>query len=303
MYFTQKEDSSMTLSQLQHFLYTAYYCNISRAAEELYVSHSTISRSITALEHEVGTKLLVRSSHGIHCTPAGELMKERAEEILASIDKLYLDIANLANSKVSEITIGYCSIDLPVFFDLINDFNNSQEQMHINICLMSPYEIRQALENGSITAALTFSYSCVQNPKYHFLPIDKGRFCVFASNTHPLASEPSITPKMLHDYHLFLPFKAAKRIFEKSTANTLSQNTINNTEKISLHEIGIYVKSGNAVALLPEHTIAHMPHGCKAIPLDVRRCSYEVGLYYPSAEEGEVFTRFLKALSQRLSND
>jgi DNA-binding transcriptional LysR family regulator len=267
----------------------------------LYVSHSTISRSISALEHEVGTKLLIRNSHGISCTPAGELMKERAEEILASVDKLYQDISNLAQKKTSEITIGYCSIDLPVFFDTINYFNDSQEQKHINISLMSPFEINKSLENSSITAALTFSYSCAKNSTYKFLPIESGNFCVFAANTHPLAVKPAVTPKMLMDYHLFYPFKATERIFKKNSANILPQDVVNNTEKTSLHEIGIHVRSGNAIAILPEHTIAHMPYGCKAIPLAVSRSSYEVGLYYRSGDDSEIFALFLKELSQRLS--
>lgn len=43
--------------------------NITHASEELYISQSTLSKRIQAIEKELGVQLLIRSRQGIHFTP------------------------------------------------------------------------------------------------------------------------------------------------------------------------------------------------------------------------------------------
>ena len=60
----------MTLEQLQYFVVSAESGSFSSAAEQLYVSHSSVSRGVSALERELGTPLLVRGKRQLQCTPA-----------------------------------------------------------------------------------------------------------------------------------------------------------------------------------------------------------------------------------------
>lgn len=46
--------------------------NITHAADLLYVTQSSLSKRITAIENELGVTLLIRSRQGIHFTPEGE---------------------------------------------------------------------------------------------------------------------------------------------------------------------------------------------------------------------------------------
>ena len=48
--------------------------NITHAADLLYVTQSSLSKRINAIEQELDIKLLIRSRQGIHFTPEGEIV-------------------------------------------------------------------------------------------------------------------------------------------------------------------------------------------------------------------------------------
>lgn len=73
------------------FVRVAYTGSFSRAGRELGISQSSASRIIAALEHDLGAKLLVRTTRAVVLTPAGETYLANIEPILAAFDD-----ANLA---------------------------------------------------------------------------------------------------------------------------------------------------------------------------------------------------------------
>ena len=73
----------MDLRVLRYFLEAARLGNVSRAADNLCVTQPTVSRQLKELEEELGEKLFERTNYAIRLTPAGELLRERAEDILS----------------------------------------------------------------------------------------------------------------------------------------------------------------------------------------------------------------------------
>ena len=78
----------MELEQLRTFLAVAECGSFSEAAKRLFVSHSTTSRAVAALEAELGTTLLRRSSRSVTLTPAGEVLVERAKDLLRQAEAI-----------------------------------------------------------------------------------------------------------------------------------------------------------------------------------------------------------------------
>lgn len=78
----------MEIEQLRVFLTLAETKNFTRAAERLFVSHSTVSRSLSALEEELGVRLIERDNRVIGLTEAGERLRERASELLSLADAI-----------------------------------------------------------------------------------------------------------------------------------------------------------------------------------------------------------------------
>lgn len=80
--------------------------NVSRAADNLCVTQPTVSRQLKELEEELGEKLFERTNYAIRLTPAGELLRERAEDILSMADRTVQDFKSLKEDEVvGEIAI------------------------------------------------------------------------------------------------------------------------------------------------------------------------------------------------------
>ena len=76
----------MELEQLRAFAAVADEGSFTGAARRLYISHSTVSRTVTALEEELGVRLVERDNRFIALTKAGETLREEAEQLLSAAD-------------------------------------------------------------------------------------------------------------------------------------------------------------------------------------------------------------------------
>lgn len=83
----------MELEQIKMFAVVAECGSFSKAAEKLYVSHSTVSRAVSALESELGTTLFLRDCRGVTPTEAGEALLKGGAELLAGAEALARRIA------------------------------------------------------------------------------------------------------------------------------------------------------------------------------------------------------------------
>ena len=83
----------MELEQLRVFLAAAEAGGFSPAARTLYVSHSTVSRTVAALERELGTPLFVRSNRTQTLTEAGRVLAAEARELLMQAERVKQTLA------------------------------------------------------------------------------------------------------------------------------------------------------------------------------------------------------------------
>lgn len=84
----------MELEQLKIFAAVARSGSFTKAARQLYISHSTTSRAVSALEEELGVKLVERDNRVLGLTHAGEKLLCGTEQIFALIDKTLEEINN-----------------------------------------------------------------------------------------------------------------------------------------------------------------------------------------------------------------
>lgn len=78
----------MELEQLRIFLAVAETGSFTKGAGKLYISHSTTSRAVSALEDELGVRLFERGNRIFSLTEAGERLRLGAEELLAAEEKI-----------------------------------------------------------------------------------------------------------------------------------------------------------------------------------------------------------------------
>ncbi len=80
----------MEIRVLRYFLAVVREQNISRAAESLHLTQPTLSRQLAELEAELGQPLFERGRR-LALTEAGVMLRHRAEEAVALVDRIEAD--------------------------------------------------------------------------------------------------------------------------------------------------------------------------------------------------------------------
>ena len=72
----------MNMSTLEYFVALADAPSINRAAQQLYVTQSCLTRAIQSMERELGVSLFYRDKSGSTLTEAGKRILPEAREML-----------------------------------------------------------------------------------------------------------------------------------------------------------------------------------------------------------------------------
>ncbi|GLY16298.1 hypothetical protein Kisp01_33130 [Kineosporia sp. NBRC 101677] len=99
--------SDLDLRRLRYFLILAEELNYGRAAEVLHMAQPALSRAITALERDLGVTLFNRSKSGTRLTPAGELLRGEARQLLLAAEVVLQRRMRRAAREGQELTIAF----------------------------------------------------------------------------------------------------------------------------------------------------------------------------------------------------
>ena len=96
----------MTLVQLKHFISLAQTGSFARSAAALHLTQPALSRSIRALEDELGQRLFDRVGRTSELTPCGRQALERARELVLSADDLRVSARQSGAGEEGVLRIG-----------------------------------------------------------------------------------------------------------------------------------------------------------------------------------------------------
>lgn len=96
----------MNLQQFEHLLAVAETGSFSRAAEQLYLTQPALSRSILAMEDELGAPLIERAGKHKALTPLGVLVAARARRIGLEVSELKRSASLLAGLEIGAVKLG-----------------------------------------------------------------------------------------------------------------------------------------------------------------------------------------------------
>src|SRR6476660_6900677 len=96
----------MKLQDLHMFMTVAEAGGMGRAAERLHTSQPAISRSIAALEHTLGVRLLERGARGVDPTEYGRALLDGGIAVFDDLRQMTVRIDSLADPGSGEVRIG-----------------------------------------------------------------------------------------------------------------------------------------------------------------------------------------------------
>lgn len=100
----------MNLKQLEVFIKVAESGSFSKGADATFITQSTVSQHISALENEFGLKLLDRTGRGALLTEGGKLLLERARRLVDYAREIPLALARFKGVEEADLNIAGSSI-------------------------------------------------------------------------------------------------------------------------------------------------------------------------------------------------
>jgi DNA-binding transcriptional LysR family regulator len=101
---------TVNLKQLEVFIKVAESGSFSKGAEATFITQSTVSQHISALENEFGLKLLDRTGKGALLTEAGKLLLERARRLVEYAREIPVAIDRFKGVEEADLNIAGSSI-------------------------------------------------------------------------------------------------------------------------------------------------------------------------------------------------
>lgn len=92
------------LDLLRGFEAAARHLSFTRAADELFLTQSAVSRQVQALEEHLGVPLFQRRHRALLLTDAGQILQRAATDMLAQLAEITREIRGLSNTRLISVT-------------------------------------------------------------------------------------------------------------------------------------------------------------------------------------------------------
>jgi len=120
---------------LRIFESTARHLSFTRAADELFLTQSAISKQIKALEDQLGRSLFIRTNRGLCLTPVGESYYREISPLLASLERATERAADCAG--LSKLTLHvFATLGERWLLDRFASFANAHPDIEVQFTAM-----------------------------------------------------------------------------------------------------------------------------------------------------------------------
>ncbi len=185
----------MNLNQMQSAVAVAKFGRFSAAADSLYISQSSLSQQIIALEKELGVKLFQRTTRDVQVTEAGAAFVEASSRILREMDELGQTMSAYAGMLKGTITIGTINaLEKIRFGQIITDFYLAYPNLNVDLSCQGSLSLLEALEKQTIDLAFLVRPE-EPHPGIDYYPLGRDEYCLLVSRDHPLAERGCISLK------------------------------------------------------------------------------------------------------------
>ena len=191
----------MTLVQLKHFIELARIGSFSRAAHQLHLTQPALSRSIKALEDELGQAVFDRVGRQIELTPFGQQIMWRAHGLVDEAQELRISAKKLQQGEIGNLRIGLGSgPGAMLMTPLLMFMATEHPKAHLDISRGSTALLVQALRERQLDALVLDIRSLKPSAdlKVEVLQEMKGSF--MCRKAHPLAKRKKVPFAALRDF-------------------------------------------------------------------------------------------------------
>jgi LysR family transcriptional activator of glutamate synthase operon len=259
----------MDVKQMQYFIAIVEIGSFTTAAETLYISQSSLSKRIMALEKELGVQLFDRGKRGVALTQAGEIVLERACVLVKTYQTMISDLEEF-RAAAPQLTIAAIPVIAQYGISaLVAQFKSLHPDIKFALEERLVSEILPGLDSRQYDLAFVRD-NYIDRSQYSCLEISRDRLVAVVSERSRYAGRASVSLAELSG-ESFIMYDKGTGIYRLSFDACLKAGFEPEIFYASqrVDNIISLVASGMGVALLMEKVFDYHDHaGVAAIPLD-----------------------------------
>lgn len=189
----------MDIRVLHYFLAVAREQSISSAAESLHMTQPPLSRQLMDLEEELGKQLFIRGSRKIILTEEGMILRKRAGEIIALVEKTRSEITASGEDVGGDVYIGGGETEGMRFVArTVKKIQAAYPQIRYHIFSGNAYDVIERLDKGLLDFGIIIEPIDLNKYDYLRLP-GADEWGILMRKDSPLAALERIRPENLKD--------------------------------------------------------------------------------------------------------
>lgn len=237
--------------QLVTFSVVAEYASVSRAAEALNLSQSTVSGQLTSLQEQVGQALYRREGRGIALTSAGEELLPYARAVARSIRHAAQHVQGAQQRPTRTLKVGLSPILARWAARLMLEAD--RRGMALKLFPGNSSDMVRAVELSELDAAIVINPLSLTADRLDAHPLGEDELCLMLPPSHPLAQGSSVPMHALAN-ETFLTAQACSSV-RLQTERLLD---VSGLSGVKMLEVGSYCSirdgllDGYGVSLMPQ---------------------------------------------------
>jgi DNA-binding transcriptional LysR family regulator len=285
----------MQLAALRHFALVADHGSFNAAAQWLGVSTSTLTRSVSGLEDDLGLTLFERSRGGVRLAPSALPVLEETKRMLASLDAVASAAEGAARGVVGELRLGVRS---PPVGEPLRGMLASWRTEHPNVRLiiheLSDHEIFTELVARRVDVALVPSFA--PWPQIVMEPLYRERMVAAVPQDHALAGRDTLRWADLHRETIFVQEWAQSHAMREFYASMMGVGLPLQSVPAGKQTVFSLVSAGFGVTLAQQSQAEVNFPGVIFKPMDEANARVEFCLAWSCQSECAVLGRFLTSM-------
>lgn len=147
----------MQMKQLEYIVKIAECGSISKAAQLLFVSQPSLTKSVMQLEQEYGIQILIRKARGVELTPEGKSFIHYARGVLTAarvLESTFSHQKHLTDTKKSRLFLASQQLDFVYDLMLKTYQLNRSKRIHYNLVETDRNAVTGLLLSGAVDLGL-----------------------------------------------------------------------------------------------------------------------------------------------------
>jgi DNA-binding transcriptional LysR family regulator len=186
----------LNLNRLRILVAVADHGSFSAAADALSYTQSAVSQQVAALEAETGVILIERLPRGVRLTPAGEVLLDYAEGIIARMHAAEAEMAAIAGLRGGQLRMASFPTAGATLMPLaIAIFRGQHPEVALTLAEGEPEEIGPRLLAGEFDIALLFEFEGTSEwlgPQLERVELFEDPMFLALPADHALAARPAL---------------------------------------------------------------------------------------------------------------